>query len=65
MALILITHDLAVAAFMGDRIAVMQNGRVVETGEVMQVLSEPRHSYTRALLSARVGGEAAETRSKR
>ncbi|QJP16108.1 ABC transporter ATP-binding protein [Starkeya sp. ORNL1] len=64
MALILITHDLAVAAFMGDRIAVMQNGRVVETGEVMQVLSEPRHSYTRALLSARVGGEAAETRSE-
>jgi peptide/nickel transport system ATP-binding protein len=64
MALILITHDLAVAAFMGDRIAVMQNGRVVETGEVMQVLSEPRHSYTRALLSARVGGEATETRSE-
>jgi oligopeptide/dipeptide ABC transporter ATP-binding protein len=45
------THDLATAGFFTDRMAVMYLGRVVELGPTAQVLSEPRHPYTRALIS--------------
>lgn len=47
-----ITHDLAVARYMCDRIAVMYNGKVVEIGETEDVLHNPKHPYTKALLSA-------------
>jgi peptide/nickel transport system ATP-binding protein len=47
-----VTHDLAVARLMGDRIAVMQAGRVVELGPAEQVIAEPREPYTRTLLAA-------------
>lgn len=47
-----ITHDLAVARYMCDRIAVMYLGKIVEVGETEQLLSNPQHPYTRALLSA-------------
>lgn len=47
-----ITHDLAVARYMCDRIAVMYLGKVVEIGETEEVLHNPKHPYTRALLSA-------------
>ena len=47
-----ITHDLAVARYMCDRIAVMYLGKVVEIGETEQLLANPLHPYTRALLSA-------------
>ncbi len=47
-----ITHDLAVARYMCDRIAVMYLGKIVEIGDTEQVLSQPKHPYTRALLSA-------------
>ena len=49
---IFITHDLATARFLCDRVAVMYLGRIVEIGPVGEVLSEPRHPYTRALLAA-------------
>ncbi|MEV5410410.1 ABC transporter ATP-binding protein [Thermopolyspora sp. NPDC052614] len=49
-SLMLISHDLAVVAGMTDRIYVMYGGRVVEDGPTEQVLHEPRHPYTRALL---------------
>ncbi len=45
------THDLATAGFFTDRMAVMYLGRVVELGVTREVLSEPRHPYTRALVS--------------
>ena len=47
-----ITHDLAVARYMCDRIAVMYLGKIVEVGPTEEILANPKHPYTRALLSA-------------
>jgi peptide/nickel transport system ATP-binding protein len=47
-----ITHDLAVARYMCNRIAVMYLGKMVELGETEEVLHHPQHPYTKALLSA-------------
>ncbi|HWV80491.1 MAG TPA: ABC transporter ATP-binding protein [Hyphomicrobiaceae bacterium] len=52
LSLLFITHDLGVAAYLCDRIAVMYLGRVVETGSTREVLKTPAHPYTRALLNA-------------
>jgi peptide/nickel transport system ATP-binding protein len=49
---VFITHDLATARLLCDRVAVMYLGRIVEIGPAATVLSEPRHPYTRALLDA-------------
>lgn len=54
MSMILVTHDLAVAAQVADDIAVMYAGRLVETGRVADVVAKPRHPYTRGLLEANV-----------
>lgn len=51
-ALLLITHDLAVAAAVCDRILVMQCGRCVEEGSTTEILDAPVHAYTRELLEA-------------
>lgn len=51
ISILYITHDLATAGFFTDRIAVMYLGRIVETGPTSQVLTNPQHPYTRALLS--------------
>ena len=53
MALLFITHDLALVGEIADRVAVMYAGQVVETGPVAEVLGAPRHPYTRALLACR------------
>jgi oligopeptide/dipeptide ABC transporter ATP-binding protein len=50
MGVLMITHDLALAANFADRIAVMYLGRLVETGIAREVLASPQHPYTRALL---------------
>jgi oligopeptide/dipeptide ABC transporter ATP-binding protein len=50
--IILITHDLGVAASLCRRIAVMYAGRIVETGPVRRIYKSPAHPYTRALLAA-------------
>lgn len=47
-----ITHDLAVARYMSNRLAVMYLGKIVELGDTEDVLQNPQHPYTRALLSA-------------
>ena len=52
MALVLVSHDLATVASTCDRIAVMQEGRIVEAGDTVQIMSAPRESYTRALIEA-------------
>jgi oligopeptide/dipeptide ABC transporter ATP-binding protein len=51
MSIVFITHDLSVARYIADRIAVMYLGMFVETGESDQVISNPKHPYSRALLS--------------
>lgn len=52
LSLVFITHDLGVAAYLCDRIAVMYLGRIVETGATRNVLRAPAHPYTSALLAA-------------
>ena len=47
-----IGHDLAAVAYISDRIAVMNKGKIVEQGTVEQVYGDPQHEYTRALLAA-------------
>jgi peptide/nickel transport system ATP-binding protein len=52
MALILISHDLAMIGEYCDRIAVMYNGKIVETGSTTTVFGNPQHEYTRTLLNS-------------
>ncbi|MGQ4384366.1 ABC transporter ATP-binding protein [Streptomyces sp. SAS_270] len=51
LSALVVTHDLGLAWNIADRVAVMYLGRIVETGEVEQVLTAPQHPYTQALLS--------------
>jgi peptide/nickel transport system ATP-binding protein len=55
LAMLFITHDLRVAAQVCDRVAVMQHGRIVESGPIADVYANPRHEYTKALFAAAPG----------
>jgi len=52
LSVLFITHDIAIARKISDRIAVMQNGKVVEQGITSRIMTNPSHSYTRSLLNA-------------
>ncbi|HRQ39919.1 MAG TPA: ABC transporter ATP-binding protein [Chloroflexota bacterium] len=51
ISIVMITHDLGTVGYVADRIAVMYLGRIVEIGPALQILQNPQHPYTRALLS--------------
>jgi len=55
IAFLFITHDLAVARYVSDRIGVMHEGRLIELGVAEEVIQRPQHEYTRALLAASEG----------
>ncbi len=52
MAVLFITHDMGVVAQIADRVAVMRHGKIVETGDAVPLFANPKHPYTKALLSA-------------
>ncbi|WP_337876483.1 ABC transporter ATP-binding protein [Elioraea sp.] len=59
MAMLLISHDLAIVRRYADRVCVMNRGRIVEQGPVRQVFEDPQHDYTRMLLAAQPRGAPA------
>ncbi|MBI5277981.1 MAG: ABC transporter ATP-binding protein [Burkholderiales bacterium] len=61
MAMLLITHDLNLVRKFADRVAVMENGYLVETGAVDEIFSNPQHAYTRKLIDSRPERDVDET----
>ena len=59
MAMLLISHDLAIVRRYADTVCVMNHGRIVEQGPVAQVFADPQHDYTRMLLAAQPRGAPA------
>jgi peptide/nickel transport system ATP-binding protein len=49
---IYITHDLSTARYIGDDLAIMKSGKIVEIGPIDKLLSDPFHPYTRSLINA-------------
>jgi peptide/nickel transport system permease protein len=61
MGMILVTHNFGVVADLCDRVLVMQNGNMVESGPVRQILGSPREEYTKTLLSSMLEGKTPMT----
>jgi oligopeptide/dipeptide ABC transporter ATP-binding protein len=64
IGILFITHDLSLAWLIADRIAVMYLGRIVEIGPAEQLVRDPRHPYTRALLSVMPSPDPAHRRER-
>jgi microcin C transport system ATP-binding protein len=60
MSLLLITHDLNLVRKFADRVAVMENGYLVEQGTVAEIFASPQHAYTRKLIDSRPERDVAE-----
>jgi ABC-type oligopeptide transport system ATPase subunit len=60
VSIVYITHDLATAYYISDRIIIMQNGRIVEHGDARKVLSAPEHPYSRRLRDSVLSPDPAE-----
>lgn len=52
ITLVIVTHDMSVAKDISERLVVMKDGKIVETGKTFEVLSHPKEVYTRKLLAA-------------
>jgi ABC-type dipeptide/oligopeptide/nickel transport system ATPase component len=63
MAILYISHDLASVAGICDRIAILHQGRIVETGTALQVLTDPQHEYTQRLMAAMPSMPARKSRA--
>jgi oligopeptide/dipeptide ABC transporter ATP-binding protein len=63
MGILMITHDLSTAAHFADRIAVMYLGRIVECGPAWEVVENPQHPYTKALVSVIPKGDPRQSRT--
>jgi microcin C transport system ATP-binding protein len=66
MSMLFITHDLGIVRKIADRVCVMTNGKIVETGPTKEIFDNPQHGYTRHLLAAEPKGQppAADTSAK-
>lgn len=62
MGVIFITHDLGIVADIADKIVVMHKGEIVEQGNAKEILSSPKHPYTKALLACRPAGQSKNKR---
>jgi microcin C transport system ATP-binding protein len=60
MAMLFITHDLGIVRKFADRICVMTNGQIVESGPTAEIFANPQHAYTKHLLAAEPNGEPPE-----
>ncbi len=63
MAVLMITHDLNLVRKFADRVAVMENGRLVEQGQVGTVFADPQHAYTRKLIDSKPRRDVVEAQS--
>ncbi|MEM7319940.1 MAG: ATP-binding cassette domain-containing protein, partial [Pseudomonadota bacterium] len=59
MGMLFITHDLGIVRRIADRVCVMKDGEIVETGPTAEIFDNPRHAYTQKLLAAEPSGEPA------
>ncbi len=57
MSILLITHDLGVVKYMADRILVMNQGEIVESGQTQNILEQPKNTYTQLLIDSHPSGE--------
>jgi peptide/nickel transport system permease protein len=64
MSVLLVTHNFGVVADLCDRVAVMQNGLVVEVGDAVTLFANPQHAYTRMLLDSTLEGTQPRTMLK-